>query len=66
MIVICITYKILEALAETVIVDSKVSGIISAFAKQYSSMAGIMVGIGATFVIAIGIVMNLFGKAVGG
>ena len=64
-IVISIIYKLLEAFAETIIIDDKIGKIIGAFAKQYVSLVGIMFGIGATFVIAIGIVMSLFGKAVG-
>lgn len=66
MLVISLVYKLLEAFSEVIVTDDKLSKIIGAFAKQYSSIVGIMVGMGATFIIAIGIVMSLFGKAVGG
>lgn len=61
-----VLYKLLEAFAEAIITDEKISKIIGSFAKQYISLLGIMVGAGATFIIAVGIIMNLFGKAVGG
>lgn len=61
-----VVYKLLEAFAEAIITDEKISKIIGSFAKQYISLLGIMVGAGATFIIAVGIIMNLFGKAVGG
>ena len=66
MLVISLVYKLLEAFSETIVTDNKLSKIIGTFAKQYSCIVGIMVGIGATFIITIGIVMSLFGKAVGG
>lgn len=65
-LVIGVVYKLLEAFSEAIITDEKISKIIGGFAKQYTALLGIMVGTGATFVIAIGIVMSLFGKAVGG
>jgi len=65
LVIIGLIYKLLEAFSEIIFTDDKISKIIGAFAKQYVSIVGIMFGIGATFVIAIGIVMNLFGKAVG-
>lgn len=66
LIVIAVMYKLLEAFSETIIADDKISKIIAAFSKQYTSIVGIMIGVGSTFIIAIGIVMSLFGKAVGG
>lgn len=66
MIVICIMYKLLEAFSETILSEEKISQMIGAFSRQYTSIIGIMIGISATFIIAIGIVMNLFGKAIGG
>lgn len=65
-VVITLIYKLLEAFADAIFSDDKLSKIIGAFAKQYTGIVGIMVGIGAIFIIAIGIVMSLFGKAVGG
>lgn len=66
LLVIGLVYKFLEAFSEAIVMDESISKIIGGFAKQYTVLLGIMIGAGATFVIAIGIVMNLFGKAVGG
>jgi len=66
LIIISIIYKLLEAFSEAMLTEDKLSKIIGAFAKQYASISGVLIGVGATFIIAIGIVMSLFGKAVGG
>ena len=65
-IVIVLIYKLLEAFSEAMLLDDKASKTIGAFSKQYTSILGIMTGVGTVFIIAIGIVMSLFGKAIGG
>lgn len=66
LIVISVMYKLLEAFSESMLADEKMTKLIGAFAKQYTSIVGITIGIGATFVIAIGIVVNVLGKVTGG
>lgn len=66
LIVISLIYKLLEAFSEAMLADEKTTKLIGAFAKQYSSIVGIMIGVGATFIISIGIVINTLGKVSGG
>ncbi len=65
-LVLCGIYNLLDGISEMLVKDGKTSGIIGAFAKQYSKLAGIMIGTGVTFVITIALAISLIGKAVGG
>ncbi len=65
MLLIGAIYSFVEGVGETLVKDNKISGIIGMFAKQYTKLAGIMIGIGVTFVITIAIAISLIGRAVG-
>ncbi len=58
-------YSLLEGISEMLVKDGKISGIVGTFAKQYNKLAGIMIGLGVTFVITIALAISLIGKAVG-
>lgn len=58
-------YFVLAAISELLNADSKITDLCEAISKQYKTMLGIMIGVGVTFVISIGIVINLMGR-VGG
>lgn len=62
--IISVIYSLLSGIAEILMKECKVTKIIGAFAKQYSTFAGIMVGIACVFVIALALAISLFGKAV--
>lgn len=65
-IIICsVLYFILSAISELLNTDSKITDLCEAMSKQYKTMLGIMLGVMVTFVIGIGIVINLIGKVVG-
>ncbi len=57
-------YGLLEGVTESLMKESKTTKIIGAFSKQYTTLAGIMIGIGTTFIITLALVISLFGKAV--
>ena len=58
-------YNFMSGISELMVKDSKTSGIIDMFAKQYNKLAGIMIGVGVTFIITIALAISLIGKAVG-
>ncbi len=58
-------YNFMSGISELMVTDSKTSGIIDMFAKQYNKLAGIMIGVGVTFIITIALAISLIGKAVG-
>lgn len=58
-------YNFMTGISELMVKDSKTSGIIDMFAKQYNKLAGIMIGVGVTFIITIALAISLIGKAVG-
>lgn len=64
-IVHSVLYFIVAAISELLNTDSKITGLCLAMYKQYKTMLGIMLGVMVTFVIGIGIVINLMGKVVG-
>ena len=64
MLIISGIYSLLEGISDALIIDSKTTKIIGTFAKQYSSLAGIMIGIGSVFVITLALAISLLGKAV--
>ena len=61
-IIHCIMYFLLSAISELLNTDSKITELCDAMNKQYKTMLGIMLGVMITFVIGIGIVINLMGK----
>lgn len=64
LLLIGLIYAVLESVSEVLIKENNAIKIIGMFSKQYTTLAGIMIGIGTTFVITLAIVINLFGKAV--
>lgn len=58
-------YFVLSGIAELLNTDNKIAELCSAMSKQYKTILGIMLGVMVTFVIGIGIVINLLGKVVG-
>ena len=64
-IIICsVLYFALSAISELLNTDSKITDLCEAMSKQYKTMLGIMLGVMVTFIIGIGIVINLMGKVV--
>ena len=59
-----IIYGALEGISEALIKENKTTKLIGAFSKQYNTLAGIMVGVGSVFIIALALAVSLFGKAV--
>lgn len=55
-------YSLLQALAEGLMADEKITKVVEAFKEQYKTLLGIMVGTTAIFIIAIGVVIALMGK----
>ncbi len=53
---------ILSAVSELLNTDSKITNLCESMSKQYKTLLGIMVGVIVTFVIGIGVVINLMGK----
>jgi len=53
---------VLSAFSELLNTDSKITDLCGAISKQYKTLLGIMVGVIVTFVIAIGVIINLMGK----
>lgn len=53
---------ILSAVSELLNIDSKITDLCESMSKQYKTLLGIMVGVIVTFVIGIGVVINLMGK----
>lgn len=64
-IIYSVMYFILSAISELLNADSKITDLCASMSKQYKTMLGIMLGVMVTFVIGIGIVINLMGKVVG-
>lgn len=60
-----VMYFIVSAVAELLNTDSKITDLCETMSKQYKTLLGIMLGVIVTFIIGIGIVINLMGK-VGG
>ncbi|MBQ8044024.1 MAG: stage III sporulation protein AE [Clostridia bacterium] len=60
-----VMYFILSAISELLNTDGKITDLCASMSKQYKTMLGIMLGVMVTFVIGIGIVINLMGKVVG-
>jgi len=58
-------YFIISAISELLNTDSKITDLCDAVSKQYKTMLGIMLGVMITFIIGVGIVINLMGKVVG-
>ena len=58
-------YNFMSGISELMVKDSKTSGMIDMFAKQYNKLAGIMIGVGVIFIITIALAISLIGKAVG-
>lgn len=64
-IILCsLVYFILSAIAELLNTDGKITDLCLAMSKQYKTLLGIMIGVIVTFVIGIGVVINLMGKVV--
>lgn len=61
-LIFSIMYYILSAICELLNTDDKITNLCEAMSKQYKTMLGIMIGVMITFVIGIGIVINLMGK----
>lgn len=53
---------VLSAVSELLNTDSKITGLCESMSKQYKTLLGIMVGVIVTFIIGIGVVINLMGK----
>ena len=60
-----VMYFILAAISELLNTDNKITDLCEAMSKQYKTILGIMLGVMVTFIIGIGIVINLMGKVVG-
>lgn len=63
-IIYSIMHFALSAICELLNTDNKITELCSAMSKQYKTLLGIMLGVMATFVIGIGIIINLMGKVV--
>ena len=62
-IILCsVIYFTLSAISELLDTDSKITDLCGAISKQYKTLLGIMIGIMVTFIIGIGVVINLMGK----
>lgn len=64
LVIYSVMHFVLSAISELLNADSKITELCLAMSKQYKTMLGIMVGVMITFVIGIGIVINLMGKVV--
>ncbi len=64
-IVYNLMYFIVSAVSELLNTDKKITDLCASMSKQYKTMLGIMLGVMVTFIIGIGIVINLMGKVVG-
>ena len=53
---------VLSVVSELLNTDSKITNLCESMSKQYKTLLGIMVGVIVTFVIGIGLVINLMGK----
>ena len=53
---------VLSAVSELLNTDSKITNLCESMSKQYKTLLGIMVGVIVTFIIGIGVVINLMGK----
>ena len=53
---------ILSAVSELLNTDRKITDLCESMSKQYKTLLGIMVGVIVTFVIGIGVIINLMGK----
>ncbi|MBR6689328.1 MAG: stage III sporulation protein AE [Clostridia bacterium] len=62
--IISLIYGVIEGIAVALMKECKTTKLIGAFSKQYSTLAGIMVGISCVFVITLALAISLFGKAV--
>lgn len=65
LITFSVLYFIVSAISEMLNADNRITDLCEAMSKQYKTILGIMLGVMVTFVIGIGIVINLMGK-VGG
>lgn len=65
LIIYNVMYFIISAVSELLNTDKKITDLCTSLSKQYKTMLGIMLGVMVTFVIGIGIVINLMGKVVG-
>lgn len=65
LIIYSLIYFVVSAVAELLNTDSKITELCTAISKQYKTMLGLMLGVMVTFIIGIGIVINLMGKVVG-
>lgn len=66
LIIVNITYSLLEGFSEALGADKKIVGIVGAFKSQYKCITGILIGVILTFVIALGIIIKLLGSVSGG
>ena len=64
LLILSVIYFIVSAISETLNTDKKIIQLCDCLSKQYKTMLGIMLGVIVTFVIGIGIVINLMGKVV--
>ena len=62
MILCSIIYFALSAISELLNIDNKITDLCASISKQYKTLLGIMVGVMVTFIIGIGVVINLMGK----
>ena len=62
LVIFSLLFFVLSALAELLNTDVKIVNLCNMMSKQYKTMLGIMVGVMITFVIGIGIVINLMGR----
>ena len=53
---------ILSTVSELLNTDNKITNLCESMSKQYKTLLGIMIGVIITFVIGIGVVINLMGK----
>lgn len=60
-----VMHYIISAISELLNTDNRITELCADMSKQYKTLLGIMLGVMITFVIGIGIVINLMGKVVG-
>ena len=62
MLVIFLSHKVLEALAETLTDNKNTIGIIDSFAETYKVLLGVLIGVLALFVMSSGVLIKLIGN----
>jgi len=62
MLLCSVMFFVISAISELLNTDKRITELCDAISKQYKTLLGIMVGVIITFVIGIGIVINLMGK----